>query len=245
MGSLSGRLLDILLLAPGILWALTIHETSHGLAAYALGDPTAKRAGRLSLNPLRHLDPVGTLMLFIARIGWAKPVPIDPRNFRNPVRDIFLTSAAGPASNFVNGAVLGVILMFFLGDDPVLSVGTWDTWYKLTYALLFNAMFISFVLGVFNLIPIPPLDGSNMLWAILPLPEGPRRRFGAWIARAGRYIGLGILIIFAADIILGIPIFKVLFWVIIMPPVMLFTWLSTGGMSLGELWALYDAVTGV
>jgi Zn-dependent protease len=213
------------------------------LAAYALGDPTAKRAGRLSLNPLRHLDPVGTLMLFIARIGWAKPVPIDPRNFRNPVRDIFLTSAAGPVSNFVNGAVLGVILMFFLQGAPALSVDKWPDWYQLTYALLFNAMFISFVLGVFNLLPIPPLDGSNILWAMLP--EGPRRRFGAWIARAGRYIGLGILIIFAAQLILGIPIFSMLFGIIVMPPVMIFTRLSTGGMSLAELWALYDAVTGV
>jgi Zn-dependent protease len=243
MDNLSGRILDILLLAPGILWALTIHETSHGLAAYALGDPTAKRAGRLSLNPLRHLDPVGTLMLFIARIGWAKPVPIDPRNFKNPVRDIFLTSAAGPVSNFINGAVLGLILMFFLQGAPALSVDKWPDWYRFTYALLFNAMFISFALGVFNLIPIPPLDGSNILWAILP--EGPRRRFGAWIARAGRYIGLGVLIIFAADYILGIPIFGTLLGIIVMPLVMLFTWLSTGGISLRELWDIYDAVTRV
>ncbi|UCE28301.1 MAG: site-2 protease family protein [Candidatus Coatesbacteria bacterium] len=242
MGNLSAWLLDILLLAPGILWALTIHETSHGLAAYALGDPTAKRAGRLSLNPLRHLDPVGTLMLFVARIGWAKPVPIDPRNFRNPVRDIFLTSAAGPVSNFVNGAVLGGILAFFLWSAPAPFVEGWPTWYKLTYALLFNAMFISFALGVFNLIPVPPLDGSNILWAILP--EGPRRRFGAWIVRAGRYIGLGILIIFAADFILGIPIFNILFQIIVMPPVMLFTWLSTGH-GIGELWGYYIAVTAV
>jgi Zn-dependent protease len=241
MGNLSTWLLDILLLAPGILWALTIHETSHGLAAYALGDPTAKRAGRLSLNPLRHLDPVGTLMLFIARIGWAKPVPIDPRNFRNPVRDIFLTSAAGPVSNFVNGAVLGVILTLFLAGAPALSVDKWPVWYQLTYALLFNAMFISFALGVFNLIPVPPLDGSNILWAILP--EGPRRRFGAWIARAGRYISLGILIIFAADFILGIPIFDVI-RIIVMWPVKHFVQLTTGH-GIVELWGYYIAVTAV
>lgn len=242
MGNFGLWLLDILLLAPGILWALTIHETSHGLAAYALGDPTAKRAGRLSLNPLRHLDPIGTLMLFVARIGWAKPVPIDPRYFRNPVRDIFLTSAAGPVSNFVNGVVLGVILMFFMQNAPAPFVEGWPAWYKLAYALLFNAMFISFALGVFNLIPIPPLDGSNILWAILP--EGPRRRFGAWIIRAGRYISLGILIIFAVDFILGIPIFNILFRVIVMPPVTLFTWLSTGH-GIGELWGYYLAVTAV
>jgi hypothetical protein len=102
--------LDKLYLAPGILFGLVVHEFCHGYAAWRMGDPTAKLAGRLSFNPLKHLDLLGTVALFVARIGWAKPVPVDARNFRDPRKGILITSLAGPASNLALGAVLGVAL---------------------------------------------------------------------------------------------------------------------------------------
>ncbi|MCP4230849.1 MAG: site-2 protease family protein [bacterium] len=244
LGSLFDRIADILLLAPGILWALTIHEFAHGWVAYKLGDPTAKMAGRLSLNPIRHLDPIGTLMLFIARIGWAKPVPINPRHFRDPRWGIFWTSCAGPGANFINGAIIAVILTLFirLFGGGLYSYAIWPWYIELIYAVIFNAMFISFALGFFNLIPVPPLDGSNILWALLP--EGPRQRFGLWISKAGRYIGIGILVIFALQWVLGIPIFGIIFNIIIMPPVAFLVKVFTF-YDLNHLWAVYSTIAGM
>ncbi|MFO7942317.1 MAG: site-2 protease family protein [Bacillota bacterium] len=139
---------------------MTIHEVSHGYVAYRLGDPTAKAAGRLTLNPLAHLDPIGTLMLVIFRFGWAKPVPINPLYFRDRRRGVLLTSLAGPASNFL-GAVLAAYLMlqFSLGLPTLTAI--------LYYFLMYNLW-----LGLFNLIPVPPLDGSNILRSLAPYGSG-------------------------------------------------------------------------
>lgn len=136
-----GWLSDMLLIVLASLLCITIHETCHGLAAYRLGDPTAKLAGRLTLNPLRHIDILGLLMMAVARFGWAKPVPINMNNFKNPKRDMALTALAGPISNS-----LGQWLITFTEYVAVLSAG----------------------LAVFNLIPISPLDGSKVLFAVLP-----------------------------------------------------------------------------
>ena len=148
----------IILSAPAILFGLTIHEFSHGWVAWQLGDPTAKMMGRLTLNPLKHLDPIGTIALFLFRFGWAKPVPIDPRNFRHPSRDMAISSLAGPAANLltagVSGLVLRVLLLFHVGGFIVTLV---------SYFVLFNL-----ILCFFNLIPIPPLDGSRLLYHLLP-----------------------------------------------------------------------------
>jgi len=148
----------IILSAPAILFGLTIHEFSHGWVAWQLGDPTAKMMGRLTLNPLKHLDPIGTIALFLFRFGWAKPVPIDPRNFRHPTRDMAISSLAGPAANLltagVSGLVLRVLLLFHVGGFIVTLV---------SYFVLFNL-----ILCFFNLIPIPPLDGSRLLYHLLP-----------------------------------------------------------------------------
>ena len=146
----------------GVLVCLTVHETCHGLAAYALGDPTAKRMRRLSFNPLHHIDWLGLASMVICGFGWAKPVPVDMRYFKKPKTGMALTALAGPVSNFllalallfiasllsafapVNGVVLG--LFSFCASTAVLSIG----------------------LGLFNLVPIPPLDGSKVLFSILP-----------------------------------------------------------------------------
>jgi len=129
--------------------AITIHEYSHALIAYKLGDPTAKIYGRLSLNPLKHIDPLGLLALFIFRIGWGKPVPIDTYNFKNPKRDEILVSIAGPASNFILASLISIIIKLV---SPPLDI----TYY------LYQFISLNIFLAVFNLLPIWPLDGSKI-----------------------------------------------------------------------------------
>ena len=157
---------------------LTVHETCHGLAAYVLGDPTAKRHHRLSLNPLRHIDWFGLAMMVMAGFGWAKPVPVNPNYFKNPKRGMAVTALAGPVSNFVLALALmlavrvlwtgpvGDGVLMFLVETAILSIG----------------------LGVFNLIPIPPLDGSKVLFSLLP------ERAYDWILR---YERIGMLVLWA------------------------------------------------
>jgi len=127
--------------------AITIHEYCHALSADKLGDPTPRAYGRLSLNPLKHLDPLGTLMMLLVHFGWGKPVPIDPYNFRHPRRDEIIVSLSGPLSNF--------LLAFIFSRFP----------YFITYVLTYTNLY----LGIFNLFPLPPLDGSKILLNLLPL----------------------------------------------------------------------------
>lgn len=141
----------------GLIVAITIHEFSHAFVADRLGDPTARSQGRLSLNPLRHLDPLGTLMLIFAHFGWGKPVPIDPYNFKNPRRDELLTALAGPVSNILLAVLLSLFFRFlspsFFKDILYVIIGT------------------NIMLAVFNLLPIPPLDGSKIFLNLLPLEK--------------------------------------------------------------------------
>ena len=155
-------LLTLLISAAAALLCITLHELSHGFVAWRLGDPTAKNAGRLTLNPIRHLDVVGLLMMLVAKVGWAKPVPVDMRNFRHPKRDMAITALAGPAANFLLAtAALGVASLIY-HFAPQGTAAAYAIYFFLYMAVL------SVGLGIFNLVPIPPLDGSKILFALLP-----------------------------------------------------------------------------
>ena len=177
-----GSMLDMVLRLAAVLLCLTVHETCHGLAAYALGDPTARRAHRLSLNPLRHIDWFGLLMMFAAGFGWAKPVPVNPNYFKKPKQGMALTALAGPVSNFLL-ALLTLLVARIFCDVAAYS----ETNQRILDFLLMVAV-LSIGLGLFNLVPIPPLDGSKVLFAVLP------DRTYDWLMRNERY---GMLLLFA------------------------------------------------
>ena len=153
----------VVLVAASLL-CITFHETCHGWVAYKLGDPTAKRMGRLTLNPLKHVDLAGLIMMAIFRFGWAKPVPVDMRNFKNPKRGMALTALAGPVSNVLLAYIAVVILnfLFFWLDN---FGGGWLLMGLMQFFIYVEI--ISAGLAVFNVFPIPPLDGSKVLFALL------------------------------------------------------------------------------
>ena len=155
-------LLTLLIVAAASLLCITLHELSHGLAAWRLGDPTAKNAGRLTLNPIRHLDPFGLLMMLVAKVGWAKPVPVDMRYFRRPKRDMALTALAGPAANFATALAAVALASLIWHFAPLGRVSL------LALCFLSNMALLGIGMGLFNLIPISPLDGSKILFALLP-----------------------------------------------------------------------------
>ncbi|MBU2051929.1 site-2 protease family protein [Patescibacteria group bacterium] len=146
--------LTLLLFLPALMIAISVHEFAHALIADRLGDPTPSLQGRLTLNPLKHLDPIGTLMLLFFRFGWGKPVEFDPYNLRHPRRDTALISLAGPASNLLVAGILSIIMKL---------AGIY--WLSLVF---FPIILISINLAIFNLLPIPPLDGAKILYGILP-----------------------------------------------------------------------------
>lgn len=204
----------VAIVAFSLLIAITFHEFSHALMASRLGDPTARKLGRLSLNPVRHLDPLGTLMLFLVGFGWGKPVPVNPHYFRmESRRGMALVGLAGPLSNFALAAVLGVLVRTgVVGWQYQLSF-SWDpSWVAgnlVSYVILYNI-----ILGVFNLIPIAPLDGFNIVVGVLP------RRQAEAVARLQQYgplilllfIFLGYLTGFLSDFLLrAVDLFARLF----------------------------------
>jgi len=155
---------QVIILGPPLLFALTIHEYAHGYLAYQYGDPTALNQGRLTLNPLKHLDPLGVLCFIILKIGWAKPIPVNASYFKNPRRDLVWVSLAGPGSNVivaVISAALLKLLSFFLHLVPAFVLMP-------ILQMLAASVWINIVLAVFNLVPIPPLDGSKVLQGLLP-----------------------------------------------------------------------------
>ena len=171
-----------LLRIPVILLALSMHEAAHGYAAYRMGDPTARNMGRLSLNPLKHLDPLGTLMMLVFGFGWARPVPINPRYFKDPKKGMAVSAAAGPIVNLLLG-FLGLFcanLFWFVMTRSGLIFEANGTLYAgtdsafivnlITYTHLFFYLFymLNVSLGVFNLLPVPPLDGSRIFLSFLP-----------------------------------------------------------------------------
>lgn len=152
---------SFILLLPAILIAITVHEYSHAKVADMLGDPTPRYSGRLTLNPLSHIDPIGFIMLLIVRFGWAKPVPINPYNFSDPPKGTLYVSLAGPVSNFFVAWVAGLMLKISFLLLPGIDLG-------IIGALLYYFIWINLALGIFNLIPVPPLDGFGILQYFLP-----------------------------------------------------------------------------
>jgi len=182
MGNINASIQQFILYMVALIFSLSVHESAHAWMANRRGDPTARMLGRITLNPIKHIDPVGTLLLpavamyFHAPvIGWAKPTPVDPRNFKNPVLDDILTSVVGPISNFVVaiGAVLALALVKLVSPlgNQIVSQGfatDTDSFLLPLCLLMYELMVINVVLGVFNLIPVPPLDGSHVVRHLLP-----------------------------------------------------------------------------
>jgi len=204
--------LTILLALPGILIGLTFHEFAHAWMANRLGDPTAKMMGRLTLNPLKHLNLIGTLAIIFFRFGWAKPVPINPDNFMDRRKGMILVSVAGPASNLILAIAFAVIsrLLSLIPPDPYAIM-------SYIMAILVFAVFYNLLLAFFNIIPIPPLDGSQILFSLLPL-----RYTNAllWLQRYG-------------FIILLVLIFTRVLWYIIGVPSLYLTAILAGPSALG------------
>jgi len=200
-----------LIMAPGLLFALVCHEVAHGYVAFLLGDPTAKSQGRLTLNPLKHLDPIGTIAFFFVQFGWAKPVPVNAGYFKNPRHGMMLTALAGPGTNFMLAAAFAVILHslpYFGNLVP-----------KALYLIFYYGVFVNLILGTFNLLPIPPLDGSNVLAYFLP-PQMARKymsmgKYGFIILivliMSGRFTGFSLVgeiilpFVYAIANLLGVP----------------------------------------
>ncbi|MFX0139924.1 MAG: site-2 protease family protein [Candidatus Hodarchaeota archaeon] len=202
---------DILFIPP-ILLALTVHEYFHGYIALRMGDPTAKFAGRLTFNPIKHIDIFGLIAFVLFRFGWAKPVPIQPHNFRDLKKGILYSSLAGPTSNFVLAILFGLILRVFPTNINVLMP---------IHAMLGGGLILNLIFCAFNLIPIPPLDGSHVLFSLLP----PGYEYiKHWLERYGFILLIGLI---SFDRITGIPIL----WGWIWPFVRLFGQLFAGSAA--------------
>ena len=181
---------DALLRVAAVFLCLTVHETCHGLAALALGDPTAKSMHRLSLNPLRHIDWLGLAMMFLAGFGWAKPVPVNPNYFRKPKQGMAVTALAGPISNLLLAVLfLGIGKVIYLYAPYSDGMNVFFSWCLYTVAPMSVGM------GIFNLIPIPPLDGSKVLAVFLPDDAYMKlmryERYGMLLLLALSWLGLG------------------------------------------------------
>jgi Zn-dependent protease len=186
---------SLLLRLPIVLLALTVHECAHGYVAFRLGDPTARNLGRLTLNPIKHLNPFGFLCMLLVGFGWANPVPINPRNFRDPRKGMALSAIAGPISNLLLGlffvllheiAEASVYRMLLDGLLPLTEASL--NFFSLLLLFLELGAWMNVCLAVFNLIPVPPLDGSRIFLTFLP----PKYYFG--IMQYERYIQLGLMI---------------------------------------------------
>lgn len=210
----SDMMIQFLYLIPVILLSLSFHEFAHAFVSYKLGDPTAKSMGRLTLNPLKHLDPVGTIMLVISGlsgsgIGWAKPVPIDPRYYKDARRGTMLTSLAGPVSNVLLAVIFAFPVIYI--ETKYASSGVSNFNYFI-YTLSSKFIIINLGLAVFNILPVPPLDGSKILSGILP----PEQYFK--LMQYENYIGIiFIIVVFAFPSVLQnimTPIVKSLWQII-------------------------------
>lgn len=175
--------MDILLSLPGLFVAIIFHELAHGFTAYKLGDNTAKDAGRLTINPLKHIDPIGFIFMLVFKFGWAKPVPINPNNFKKRKRDTILVSIAGPLINYVIAIVMG----FAIALIPIRS--------EIVFQIVLTTLWYNIMLGTFNLLPFPPLDGSKIVASLLPV------KYEYYFYKYERYFYIILLILITTDLI--------------------------------------------
>jgi len=199
------NLSTLLLIAPPILIALTFHEFAHAYAAYSYGDDTAKELGRLSLNPLRHLDPLGTIMIFLVHFGWAKPVPVNPYRLKNPRKDMLWISAAGPLANIMLALASGLLLRFLFAIEGTPGAHT-GTAMELFVFMVVMSLQINLALAIFNILPIAPLDGSKILSGLLPASFA---KFIGVLERYGPFVLIGLIII---GRVTDVPILGSLIW---------------------------------
>ena len=192
-GNITDIIVSLLFSMPIIMLALSLHETAHGYVAYKCGDNTAYNLGRLTLNPLKHIDPMGFLCMFAFGFGWAKPVPINTRNFRNPKRGMALSALAGPLANAIMGLISAALYGFFVALQAYLAYTSVSqfvfTCLGYTCDLFFLSALYNFLFMAFNLIPVPPFDGSRIALAFLP----PKTYFG--LMKYERQIMIGLLVV--------------------------------------------------
>ncbi len=187
-------LLELLLIMPTVLIALSFHECAHGFVAYKLGDPTAKYMGRITLNPLKHFDIVGGLCMLFFGFGWAKAVPVDMRQFKNPKRDMAIAALAGPMTNLLLGFIGCFIYAVTIKLLPSFEARNFAYWVAYIWILfIFNFSWLNISLAIFNLIPLPPFDGSRILSAFLS------DKYYLKLMSYERHIALGFFLLLFAD----------------------------------------------